>query len=157
MQNDDGKNQCPLRQLRTVRPQPNSSTESSIYTQEFFPRIRTAAQNQWSAIRKSTFLLESRISNNFITVSFVIGRLPHVMIRTACYWFALWTLWRWWRVTKAMTSWWRRGQCEENWYSSSECSTHTQVRVNVQSHINMQEIHLTNIDRQKRWRDRTIL
>ena len=103
------------------------------------------------------FSSNPEFSNNFITVSLVIGRLPHVMIRTACYWFALWTLWRWWRVTKAMTSWWRRGQCEENWYSSSECSTHTQVRVNVQSHINMHEIHLTNIDRQKRWRDRPIL
>ena len=109
------------------------------------------------SIRKSTFLFKSRISNNFLTVSLAIGRLPHVMIRTACYWFALWTLQRWWRVTKAMTSWWRRGQWEENWYSSSECSTHTQVRVNVQSHINMHEIHLTNIDRQKRWRDRPIL
>ena len=74
----------------------------------YFPEFRTAALNQMIFNSKSTSLFEFRISNNFITVPRDIGWLRHVMIRTACHWFALWTLRRWWRVTKAMTSWWRR-------------------------------------------------
>jgi hypothetical protein len=128
-----------------------SSKSISIY-RNFILRI-PKTQSPW-------WLAHNRLFHQYSALAHVIGWRRHVMNRTACIWFDLWTLRQWWRVSKSMHSSAIRRFLEDvdrTNHNSSNILTHSPVRVNVQSQIVQHKINLNDTDRQNQWRDRLIL